>query len=48
MAAAALVVAGKTTSLADGTALAGHAIDSGAALATLAKLIAITNRGQAA
>jgi anthranilate phosphoribosyltransferase len=47
-AAAALVVAGKTTSLADGTALAGHAIDSGAALATLAKLIAITNRGQAA
>lgn len=42
-AAAALIVAGKANSLADGAAKAATAIDSGRAKATLEKLIAITN-----
>ena len=41
--AAALIVAGKATSLTDGVALATHSIESGAARAALAKLIEITN-----
>ncbi|MDO8289280.1 MAG: anthranilate phosphoribosyltransferase [Parvibaculum sp.] len=41
--AAALIVAGRVTNLKDGVALAAHAIDSGAAKATLAKLIAVSN-----
>jgi anthranilate phosphoribosyltransferase len=42
--AAALVIAGKATDLRSGVGLAGAAIDSGKARATLAELIAITNR----
>jgi anthranilate phosphoribosyltransferase len=42
-AAAALVVAGKAETLKQGATLAQEAIDSGAAKATLAKLVAITN-----
>jgi anthranilate phosphoribosyltransferase len=42
--AAALVVAGKAADLKSGVALAAKAIDSGAAKATLAKLVAVTNR----
>jgi anthranilate phosphoribosyltransferase len=42
-AAAALVVAGKVKTLADGVRLAGHTIDSGAAEATLDRLIAVSN-----
>jgi anthranilate phosphoribosyltransferase len=42
-AAAALVVASKAATLMEGAALAQEAIDSGAAKATLAKLVAITN-----
>lgn len=43
-AAAALVVADTVADLAEGLALAGQAIDGGAARQTLARLIAITNR----
>jgi anthranilate phosphoribosyltransferase len=43
-AAAALVVAGKAETLADGVKLAGHAIDSGAAEGALQRLIAVSNR----
>jgi anthranilate phosphoribosyltransferase len=43
-AAAALVVAGKAETLADGIKLAGHTIDSGAALGALERLIAVSNR----
>ena len=39
---AALIVAGKAQTLKDGAALAAQAIDSGAAKATLAKLVAIS------
>jgi anthranilate phosphoribosyltransferase len=42
--AAALVVAGKAADLKAGVALAAKAIDSGAAKATLAKLVGVTNR----
>jgi anthranilate phosphoribosyltransferase len=42
-AAAALVVAGKVKTLADGVKLAAHTIDSGAAEATLDRLIAVSN-----
>jgi anthranilate phosphoribosyltransferase len=42
-AAAALVVAGKVKTLADGVKLAGHTIDTGAAEATLDRLIAVSN-----
>jgi anthranilate phosphoribosyltransferase len=42
-AAAALVVAGKAATLADGVKLAGHTIDSGAAEAALDRLIAVSN-----
>jgi anthranilate phosphoribosyltransferase len=42
-AAAALVVAGKVKTLADGVKLAAHAIDTGAAEATLDRLIAVSN-----
>ena len=41
--AGALIVAGKVKTLADGAALAAKAIDSGAAKATLAKLIKSSN-----
>ena len=44
-AAGALVVAGKAKSLTDGVALAADAIDAGRAMATLERLIAITNAG---
>ncbi len=40
---AALIVAGKAQNLKEGAALAANAIDSGAARATLAKLVAISN-----
>ncbi len=40
---AALIVAGKAQTLKEGAALAANAIDSGAARATLAKLVAISN-----
>jgi anthranilate phosphoribosyltransferase len=43
--AAALIVGGKAVSLADGVALATHAIESGAARAALDRLIEITNAG---
>jgi len=43
--AAALIVAGKATTLTDGVALATHAIESGAARGALDRLIAITNAG---
>lgn len=43
-AAAALMVAGRATNLMDGAKMAAQAIDSGAAKATLAKLVDITNR----
>ncbi len=46
--AAALVLAGKATDLKSGVAVAASAIDSGKAKATLAELIAITNRAPAA
>lgn len=46
-AAAAFIVAEKAESLAEGTALAARAIDGGAAKATLAKLVAVSN-GRAA
>jgi anthranilate phosphoribosyltransferase len=46
--AAALVLAGKATDLKSGVALAASAIDSGKAKATLAELVAITNRTSAA
>ncbi|MGB8600602.1 MAG: anthranilate phosphoribosyltransferase, partial [Rhizomicrobium sp.] len=42
-AAAALIVAGKTTTLRDGAAIAAEAIDSGAAAHYLDKLIAVSN-----
>jgi anthranilate phosphoribosyltransferase len=42
-AAAALVVAGKAATLADGVKLAGHTIDSGTAEAALDRLIAVSN-----
>jgi anthranilate phosphoribosyltransferase len=42
-AAAALVVAGKVKTLADGVKLAAHTIDTGAAEATLGRLIAVSN-----
>jgi anthranilate phosphoribosyltransferase len=42
-AAAALVVAGKAATLADGVKLAGHAIDTGEAEAALQRLIAVSN-----
>ncbi len=41
---AALVVAGKASSLSEGVVLAGAAIDNGGAKASLARLIEITNR----
>ncbi|MGB6085148.1 anthranilate phosphoribosyltransferase [Parvibaculum sp.] len=41
--AAALIVSGKVTNLKEGVALAAKAIDSGAAKATLAKLVAVSN-----
>jgi anthranilate phosphoribosyltransferase len=43
--AAALIVGGKAASLTDGVAMAVHAIESGAARAALAKLVAVTNAG---
>ncbi len=43
-AAAALVVAGKAAELGQGVALAAESIDSGKALATLDRMVAITNR----
>ncbi len=46
--AAALVLAGKATDLKSGVALAASVIDSGKAKATLAELVAITNRAPAA
>jgi anthranilate phosphoribosyltransferase len=46
--AAALIVAGKAPDLEAGAALAAKAIDSGRAKATLAELVAITNRAPAA
>jgi anthranilate phosphoribosyltransferase len=42
-AAAALVVAGKAATLGEGVKLAGHTIDSGAALGALERLIAVSN-----
>ncbi len=42
--AAALIVAGRVETLRDGVAVAAEAVDSGAARATLNKLVAITNR----
>jgi anthranilate phosphoribosyltransferase len=42
-AAAALIVAGKAVNLADGAALAAHAIESGAARKALERLVAISN-----
>ena len=42
--AAALLVAGTADSLKSGVAIAARAIDSGKAKATLAELVAITNR----
>ncbi len=47
-AAAALMVAGKAEDLKSGAAIAAGAIDSGKARATLAELVAITNRAPAA
>lgn len=47
-AAAALVIADKARDLKDGVALAAAAIDSGAAKATLARLVAITNESASA
>ncbi|MDG2285735.1 MAG: anthranilate phosphoribosyltransferase, partial [Alphaproteobacteria bacterium] len=44
--AAALIVAGKVATLADGAALAGKVIDSGRAKDKLAALVAITNSGE--
>lgn len=44
--AAALIVAGKVATLADGAALAGEVIDSGRAKDKLAALVAITNSGE--
>ncbi len=41
--AAALIVGGKATTLRDGTTLAAHAIDSGAARTALDRLVAVTN-----
>ena len=46
--AAALLVAGKAADLKAGVALAATAVDSGKAKATLAQLIAITNRAPGA
>ena len=43
--AASLLVAGKTDDLKDGVAIAARAIDKGKAMATLEKLIAISNEG---
>ena len=42
-AAAALIVGGKAANLVDGVALGAHAIESGAAMVALDKLIAVTN-----
>jgi anthranilate phosphoribosyltransferase len=42
-AAAALIVAGKAKTLADGAKIAGHSLDSGAAAARLEKLVAVSN-----
>ncbi|MBM3572646.1 MAG: anthranilate phosphoribosyltransferase [Alphaproteobacteria bacterium] len=47
-AAAALIVAGKAMNLRDGVQIAARAVDSGAAKATLAKLVEITNSGKSA
>jgi anthranilate phosphoribosyltransferase len=47
-AAAALVIAGRVPDLKDGVKLAAEAIDSGAAKATLKKLVTITNKSPAA
>ena len=44
-AAAALIVAGMTRTLKEGAALAGQALDSGKAKATLAKLVEVSRRG---
>ena len=44
-AAAALIVAGKAANLADGVERAARAIDSGAAMTALDRLIAATNEG---
>ncbi len=46
-AAAALIVAGKAANLKDGAAAAAAAIDDGRAAATLAKLVAVSNRADA-
>ena len=45
---AALYIGGKAASIAEGIALAAQMIDSGAALATLDKLIEVSNRPEAA
>ena len=41
---AALYIGGKADSMKDGVTLAAHLIDSGKALGTLEKLIAVSNR----
>jgi anthranilate phosphoribosyltransferase len=46
-AAAALIVAGAATRLTEGAQRAAQAIDSGAAMTTLSRLIAITNARRA-
>ena len=46
-AAAALIIAGKAGDLTEGAALAATSLDQGKAKAALAKLVAITNRGEA-
>ena len=43
---ASLVVAGRARDVAEGVAMAAASLDSGAAKATLAKLVAVSNRGQ--
>jgi len=47
-AAAALIVAGRATTLGEGTAMAAMTLDDGSARATLAKLVAITNAPESA
>jgi len=47
-AAAALIVAGRATTLGEGTAMAAMALDDGSARGTLAKLVAITNAPESA
>ena len=45
---ASLYIGGKAESIGEGIALAGELIDSGKALAALAKLIEVSNRPEAA